>query len=84
MFLRYFFVILHLNSICTTCLAPCDVATESECDAAIKIVTNMYLYVVAFGISTFTIDANMPKANEVDINANIYPMAAESDENNKQ
>ena len=29
-------------------------------------------------------DANMPKANEVDINANIYPMAAESDENNKQ
>ena len=44
----------------------------------------MYLYVVAFGISTFTIDANMPKANEVDINANIYPMAAESDENNKQ
>ncbi len=56
------------------------ISTEQECDAAIKVVTNMYLYVVAFGISTFTIEANMPKAGKVSINQSSYPMAAEPKE----
>ena len=55
------------------------ISTEQECDAAIKVVTDMYLYVVAFGISTFTIEANMPKAEEVSIKPNDYLKAAEQD-----
>lgn len=53
------------------------ISTEAECDAAIKVVTAMYLYVVAFGISTFTIEANMPKAEEISINNDDYSMAAD-------
>lgn len=53
------------------------ITTEQECDAAIKVVTNMYLYVTAFGISTFTIEANMPKASEVDMPSEPYHTAAE-------
>lgn len=55
------------------------IATEQECDAAIKVVTDMYLYVIAFGISTFTIEANMPKASEVDMQSKEYKNAAEPD-----
>lgn len=53
------------------------ISTEQECDAAIKVVTNMYLFVVAFGISTFTIEANMPKANEIGLKPKDYDKAAE-------
>ena len=55
------------------------ISTEQECDAAIKVVTDMYLYVVAFGISTFTIEANMPKAEEVSLKPNDFQKAAEKD-----
>ena len=55
------------------------IATEQECDAAIKVVTDMYLYVIAFGISTFTIEANMPKASEVSMQPKEYKNAAEPD-----
>ena len=55
------------------------IATEQECDAAIKVVTDMYLYVIAFGISTFTIEANMPKASEVNMQPKEFKNAAEPD-----
>ena len=54
------------------------ISTEAECDAAIKIVTVMYLYVVAFGISTITIEGNLPKAEVASIAIDSYPMAAET------
>jgi type I restriction enzyme R subunit len=55
------------------------IAKEAECDAAINVLTSMYLYVVAFGIRTYELDNSHHVAITYDMSQSRYDKVAESD-----
>ena len=53
-------------------------STEQECDDAINVLTSMYLYVVAFGISNREIEEINALSLNTDLSQNSFSKAAET------